>query len=58
MPRYQLELEVFWDLLMVPAAGWKKPSANLPFPETSLLPPTASDWPAVRVSLAAAEEHQ
>ena len=61
MPRYQLELVALLEdllLMAVLAPGWKKPSANLPFLETSL-PPTASTWPAVRVSsLAAAEEHR
>ncbi|XBJ06641.1 hypothetical protein VPH35_012274 [Triticum aestivum] len=59
MPRYQLELELvaLWDLLMVVVAGWKKPSANLPFVETSLSP-TASTWPSVRVSPAGADEEQ
>ena len=42
------------DLLMT-AVGWKKPSANLPFLETSLSP-NASAWPAVRVSVAEAAE--
>ena len=42
------------DLLMT-AVGWKKPSANLPFLETSLSP-KASAWPAVRVSVAEAAE--
>uniref|UniRef100_A0A8R7NXE7 Uncharacterized protein n=1 Tax=Triticum urartu TaxID=4572 RepID=A0A8R7NXE7_TRIUA len=39
--------------------NWKKPSANLLFLEKSL-PPTASTWPSMRVSLyaAAKEEHQ
>ncbi|KAF7025510.1 hypothetical protein CFC21_037684 [Triticum aestivum] len=52
MPRYELAL---WDLLMV-LAGWKKPSASLPFLEMRLVP-MASTWPPVRVSLAA-EEHE
>uniref|UniRef100_A0A0A9EF19 Uncharacterized protein n=1 Tax=Arundo donax TaxID=35708 RepID=A0A0A9EF19_ARUDO len=42
---------------MPAAVGWKKPSANLPFLETSLSP-TASTWPAARVSLAVAAEHR
>ncbi|XBJ13590.1 hypothetical protein VPH35_005739 [Triticum aestivum] len=54
MPRYQLLLD---DLLMVLAAGWKKPSANLPFLEMSLSP-TVNAWPAMRVSFAGAGEEQ
>src|SRR4051812_27690700 len=57
MPRYQLELVEFWDLLAMLAAGWKKPNANLPFLDTSL-PPTARTWPSARVSLAGADEEQ
>lgn len=60
MPRYQSELGevVSLDLLRVVLLGgwnWKKPSANLPFAETSLSP-TVSTWPAARVS-PLAEEH-
>ena len=53
MPRYQPgEVVVLMSvyLLVIPEPGWKKPSANLPFLETSLSP-TASTWPAMRVSL-------
>ncbi|KAI5002763.1 hypothetical protein ZWY2020_027413 [Hordeum vulgare] len=50
MPRYQLAL---CGLLMV-LAGWKKPSANVPFLETRLAP-MASTWPPVIVSFAAEE---
>ena len=50
MPRYQPAGEVDDDgLLMLPALGWKKPSANLPLLETSLLP-TVNAWPGIRVS--------
>ena len=53
MPRYQLGEVVLPDLLVMAAAvGWKKPSANLPLLETSLSP-TASAWPAARVSVVA-----
>ena len=53
MPRYQLGEVVLPDLLVMAAAvGWKKPSANLPLLETSLSP-TASTWPAARVSVVA-----
>ena len=62
MPRYQSELRevvlLDMDLLTVVLLGgwnWKKPSANLPFAETSLSP-TVSTWPAARVS-PLAEEH-
>lgn len=61
MPRYQFEYlgEVVLSDLLVVLAGlnWKKPSANLPFLDTSLSP-TTSAWPAVRVSFAVAEEHE
>lgn len=56
MPRYQpredeVMVVVLADLLMVPGPGWnwKKPSANLPFLDTSLSP-SASVCPAARVS--------
>jgi hypothetical protein len=52
MPRYQPRELVVVDLLMMAAAGgwnWKKPRANLPFPETSLSP-AASACPAARAS--------
>ena len=52
MPRYQrAEAVVLLDLLVVLGPDWnvKKPSANLPFLETSLSP-TESPWPTVRVS--------
>ena len=56
MPRYQTGEEVVVtsvDLLMLDDGtggwNWKKPSANLPFLETSLSP-AASVWPAARVS--------
>lgn len=60
MPRYQSGFEevVSMDSLRVVLLGgrnWKKPSANLPFAETSLSP-TVSTWPAARVS-PLAEEH-
>ncbi|BAT00376.1 Os07g0186150 [Oryza sativa Japonica Group] len=61
MPRYQpgnVLVVVLMDLLM-PAVGcgWKKPSANLPFLETSFSP-TESAWPTMRVSPSAmAAEH-
>uniref|UniRef100_N1R3P6 Uncharacterized protein n=1 Tax=Aegilops tauschii TaxID=37682 RepID=N1R3P6_AEGTA len=60
MPRYQSELweVVSLDLLRIVLLGgwnWKKPSANLPFAETSLSP-TVSTWPAARAS-PLAEEH-
>ena len=57
MPRYQrVEAVVLLDLLAVLGPDWnvKKPSANLPFLETSLAP-MASTWPPVRVSFAAEE---
>uniref|UniRef100_A0A8R7JXR2 Uncharacterized protein n=1 Tax=Triticum urartu TaxID=4572 RepID=A0A8R7JXR2_TRIUA len=62
MPRYQPDLEevALRDdlLILLLAAGWKKPRVDLPFLETSLSP-TASDWPAMRVSSStAAERHQ
>lgn len=51
MPRYQPgELVLVSDDLLVPASGWKKPRVNLPLFEMSLSP-TASAWPARRVSL-------
>ena len=59
MPRYQPGEETTVVMVMVdsPAVrlrfrlclNWKKPSANLPFLETSLSP-AASAWPAARVS--------
>jgi hypothetical protein len=57
MPRYQLgEVVVLVDLLEAPdAVGWKKPSANLLFLETSLSP-TVSTWLAVRTFVVAAEQ--
>ncbi|BAS89983.1 Os04g0506500, partial [Oryza sativa Japonica Group] len=48
-PRYHFGAVL---LLPLPPAIWKNPSANLPLPETSLLPP-ASGRPAVTVSVAA-----
>jgi len=48
MPRYQLL--VFWDELL---PTLKKPSAYLPFLETSLSPMVESAWPAEMVSVVA-----
>ncbi|BAS92446.1 Os05g0166525 [Oryza sativa Japonica Group] len=52
MPTYQLGEVMLPEL--VTKLGWKKPSVNLPFLDTSLSL-TASDSPAVRVSFTAAE---
>uniref|UniRef100_A0A0A9BLF0 Uncharacterized protein n=1 Tax=Arundo donax TaxID=35708 RepID=A0A0A9BLF0_ARUDO len=60
MPRYQPgEVVVLMSvyLLMMPEPGLKKPSAKLPFLETSLSS-TASAWPTMRVSAFAAAEHE
>ncbi|WVZ95934.1 hypothetical protein U9M48_041636 [Paspalum notatum var. saurae] len=57
MPRYQPGEETVVVLPVEDLAVVLKPSANLPFAETSLSP-AASAWPAVRVSpVAVASEH-
>jgi hypothetical protein len=61
MPRYQLEVAVLLSkddedlMLLVVPDDEKKPSANLPFLETSLSP-AANAWPALRVSTFAAQQ--
>ncbi|BAH92963.1 Os05g0165800 [Oryza sativa Japonica Group] len=52
IPTYQLGEVMLPDLTTT--LGWKKPSVNLPFLDTSLSP-TASTSPAARVSFVAAE---